>query len=715
MFKILAKRLDMAILKDAKGVALLFVLSDESVIDGHQERVMIGGINLKRFRKNPVALFQHDSYSGLIGSWVSIKKVGAQLVANLNISDNPHNKLAQWVKGEILSGGLKGVSIGFLTMLASNDDIHKLPGQQRETKLKTLLIEASVVIIQSNPNSVVQKFAEFLTEKEEVEEGGGGGLQLTEEELKEYDLVDFDPATSLLPEYKTFNHHIPNKKQMDIFQLAQVLGINTEGKSEKELEGLIAQKLMQREQPQPAPTPPAPTGDGGNNNQQLPSKTEVNLLLSLGEEKGFITSENKQQMQELAAKSQEGFSAVGSLIDSHKTVAQTATTPVSSSLVGMLKRHNININTGKVDIKEEEKGYDFVTWTKKDATKLKDLVMKGDENLDTVCQKTFGLTANELKLALKFGATEPIKTIYSKHLAEKLYPDNSFYKGNALVDTEIVAGEVVMGEVVEDIETIEDGEDSDDATAPKRRKDKKNTYKANTIRTRPTIISFVSDAVFSYDERNSILYNHEQALNTAIGNKIASLWFPTEEGSFIRTTGGSRPATAPGATGNRKAFVKFDFTSALSRFTGWDLRKQEEGTGNNMIKALFDDTFENDLWQIDDFIHVDKLGDDMKKKGVFGTILGVEIYLRSKAGVYSNATPPVLQSWSSVVANTGNLAALFWHTRCVHYAEGRSVTFPQAGRGEYGGDLFNVAGTTGATKSYTSQKGVLAVIQDHFV
>ena len=701
----------MAVLKDAKNKPIDFTWTDDSVVDAHQERVMSGGVILSRFRKNPIALFQHNSWRGLIGHWQNIRKVGTQIIANLNLSDNPLNELAQWVRSEILGGHLRGVSIGFVSLTSSSDEKHKLPGQQRETKLKTLLFEVSVVIIPSNPNSVVKKFAKFLFNRE----GETKDRQLTEEELKEFDLKDFDFANTPI-EYKTFHNHITKTEKttkMDIHKLAQLMGIDTEGKTIDELEGLIAQKLA-ASQTQVVPTPSTPTGgNDGESQKQNPSEVEVGLLISLGEQKGFVTADNKAAYQALAGASLEGFTNVKTLIDTHVVKSAQGEAPVSTpiTVVDLLK----NINTGKLDATQEQKGWDFVEWTKKDAGKIKDLVMKaapGESDVDEACKTTFGMSAYELGLALKFGSTEPIKTVYSKHLAEKLYPDNAFYKGNALVDTEIVAGEVIMGEVVDEVEVIWDGEDSDDATDPKRRKDKKNTYKARTARTRPTIISFVTDAVFSYDERNSILYNHREALNTAIAGKILEHWLPTVADSMIRTSGVVRKATAPNASGNRKALAKTDFTSAISRYTKWDLKKKDDD-GNDMIKAMFDDTFENDLWNIDDFIHVDKLGDETKKRGVFGRVLGVEIYLRSQVGVYSNAALPVLQAWNNVVSGTGNLAGFFWHTRCVRYAEGRSVSFPQAGRGEYGGDLFNIANTTGAEKAYSSQKGALAVIESH--
>lgn len=692
----------MAILKDAKNKPIDFTWTDDSVVDAHQERVMSGGVILSRFRRNPIALFQHNSWRGLIGHWKNIRRIGTQIIANLDISDNPLNELAQWVKNEILGGHLRGVSIGFVSLTSSSDEKHKLPGQQRETKLKTLLFEVSIVIIPSNPNSVVKKFAKFLFNRDEETKD----RQLTEEELEEFDLKEFDFADTPV-EYKTFHNHITKTgktTKMDIYKLARLMGIDTEGKTIDELEGLVAQKLASSQAVSPNPSP---VGNNDSGDLQKPSETEVELLLSLGEQKGFVTTENKATYQALAETTHDGFSNVKSLIDAH-VVKNTQNTPSTSnnSVIDLL------INTGKLDATQEQKKWDFVEWTKKDASKIKDLVMKampGESDVDETCQKTFGMSAYELQLALKFGSTEPIKVVYSKHLAEGLYPDNSFYKGNALVDDEIRAGEVIAGEVVEEIEVVWDDEDNDEATAPKRRKDGKRKYLSRTAKTRPTIIHFTSDAVFSYDERSSILYNHQEALNTAIAGKILKHWMPTKASSMIRTTGEARPATAPGATGNRNALAKIDFLGALARYTKWSLRKRD-GRGNDMIKALFDDTFEMDLWNIDDFVHVDKLGDEAKKRGVFGKILGIEIYLRSQVGFYNNATLPVLQEWGTNL-ESGNIAGLFWHAKCVRYAEGRSVSFPQAGRGEYGGDLFNIANTTGSTAAYSSETGTLALIQ----
>ena len=139
-----------------------FILTDSSV-DRDSERVLVEGIKLENFIKNPVMLYGHrrdDIYWGSyeaplpIGYWDEIKVENGQLTAVPVFNDT---ELAVSVKALVEQGTLRAASIGFKAISYSDDPAFMLPGQKYSTITQCELYEASIVDIPANPNAVVQK------------------------------------------------------------------------------------------------------------------------------------------------------------------------------------------------------------------------------------------------------------------------------------------------------------------------------------------------------------------------------------------------------------------------------------------------------------------------------------------------------------------------------------------------------------------------------
>lgn len=140
-----------------KKEAMTFVLSDESV-NSHGTWVKTSGINLERFKKNPVMLWSHDSAFPPIGKWENIRIEGDKLLADAVFDED--DALAQAFKRKVEAGLLKACSIGFYAKKFSSDVADIKPGQRFETIVEAELIECSLCSVGSNENAMVLMNAE---------------------------------------------------------------------------------------------------------------------------------------------------------------------------------------------------------------------------------------------------------------------------------------------------------------------------------------------------------------------------------------------------------------------------------------------------------------------------------------------------------------------------------------------------------------------------
>lgn len=112
-------------------------------------RVMTAGIDLSRFDKNPVMLYEHWT---LIGKWKDVRIEGDQLTAEPDFI--PNHSDAEKAKAAWDGGYINAASIGFRILETSEDPAMMLPGQKYPTVTKAALMEASLVPVPSNANAL---------------------------------------------------------------------------------------------------------------------------------------------------------------------------------------------------------------------------------------------------------------------------------------------------------------------------------------------------------------------------------------------------------------------------------------------------------------------------------------------------------------------------------------------------------------------------------
>jgi HK97 family phage prohead protease len=162
-----------------------FILTDES-LDRHSERVIVKGIDLAPFKKNPVMFYNHirtmaswwggDAVSEdsvlPIGRWENVKKVGnTQIEADAYIDMD--DEFAAKIGGKVKNGIINAVSIGFKGMAYSDAEEDKVLGQKGVTITKSELMEASLVDIPANPNATI--LSKTVHEKSATAQNGEAG------------------------------------------------------------------------------------------------------------------------------------------------------------------------------------------------------------------------------------------------------------------------------------------------------------------------------------------------------------------------------------------------------------------------------------------------------------------------------------------------------------------------------------------------------------
>lgn len=125
-------------------------MSDESV-NSYGFRVMTSGIDLSRFKKNPVMLMNHCE-DDVPGGWSDISIEGNNLCAVTNFDEKDEEALT--LANKVEQGFINGASIGFCILETSTDPQLMLPGQTRPTVTKCILHEASITPLPSNGNAL---------------------------------------------------------------------------------------------------------------------------------------------------------------------------------------------------------------------------------------------------------------------------------------------------------------------------------------------------------------------------------------------------------------------------------------------------------------------------------------------------------------------------------------------------------------------------------
>ena len=152
---------------DVQGME--FILSDETP-DRMEDIIMSDGWDLKSFKKNPIALFNHNPHSP-IGKWANVRVENKELRGHLEFAPWGTSERIDEIRRLVEAGILKAVSVGFR------------PTETKEREgydwsyvyTKCELVETSLVAVPANPNALaVAKSLKISRETMDVVFAGQG-------------------------------------------------------------------------------------------------------------------------------------------------------------------------------------------------------------------------------------------------------------------------------------------------------------------------------------------------------------------------------------------------------------------------------------------------------------------------------------------------------------------------------------------------------------
>ena len=134
-----------------------FVLSDETV-DRMGDVIAADGWDLKQFKNNPIALFNHNA-NAIIGRWEKVRLEGKRLIGKLVLASAGTSQLVDEVRKLWDQKMVRAVSVGFRPVksepLNKKDDDDDDPFFFGPTRyLQSELVECSLVAVPANPNAL---------------------------------------------------------------------------------------------------------------------------------------------------------------------------------------------------------------------------------------------------------------------------------------------------------------------------------------------------------------------------------------------------------------------------------------------------------------------------------------------------------------------------------------------------------------------------------
>lgn len=297
--------------------------------------------------------------------------------------------------------------------------------------------------------------------------------------------------------------------------------------------------------------------------------------------------------------------------------------------------------------------------------------------------------------------------LFTADLVENLFADNAFLTRSLDWSSMAVGKTVVWNE--EGAPTEAKINSTTGHGAAVSRTDVRKSFDIDEIITRPTKLDWTNEMVINYNKRMSILRNHSGSSGEAIAMRTLFNWSPNIAANIVRTSGVTKTAAAPGATGTRKKITYEDLLAARRI-----LNKQNIPLTGRQLLVPAD--MEEDMMAIQGFISIDTVNNKPVETGMIGTILGMDVFVRSATIIYDNAaTPQPIKALDDDTytpyagAATDNQSALMWHSsytvRAISSSSLASV-IPV-----HGGDELSTTTIAGGSSMATSFKGIVAIVE----
>ena len=307
--------------------------------------------------------------------------------------------------------------------------------------------------------------------------------------------------------------------------------------------------------------------------------------------------------------------------------------------------------------------------------------------------------------------------VWQKHIEEDLFKDNEFLRASHKADGNVIDSKIVhipqsggAGNVVKNRSTL--------PASIRKRTDTDVVYVLDEFTTDPVNIPDADKHELSYDKRASVLGEDMDKLKEYVANETIYSWLtsPAVTGygatalpvtSIKLTTGDSVPASATGATGNRKALTRTDLQTAKTF-----LKKQKRWVNGKMY-ALITPEMEAQLFPAGDLVtatEMQSVTEEERREGVMYKTQGFKIFVRNTVGVL--AADNTIKAPEAVGAATDSEFAMCWYSEAVEFAFGTVKAFENLGDPTMYGDTYSFLVRSGARSRRTGYEGICLIKQD---
>lgn len=292
------------------------------------------------------------------------------------------------------------------------------------------------------------------------------------------------------------------------------------------------------------------------------------------------------------------------------------------------------------------------------------------------------------------------KEIWMRAIVEGLFASNSFLSKAFNADEYVEAGKTVHIPQAGVASNVEKNRETLPATV-KQRTDTEVSFDLNKFTTDPVLIDDAEKVELSYDKRESVLRQDKLALYDAVAKDFIFSWSPGPE-RVIETTGEAVEAYTPSATGKRKAIVKGDVLTLMTKFNNENIPQEGRYL---LLDAMMYSQLLNSLTANENSAF---LASADAQNGVLGKLFSFNVMMRSRSALYTTAKAP--KAWSASGEATDLAAALAWHDQSVCRALGEVKVFEQEKAPDYYGDLYSFLVRAGGRIMRSDNAGVMALV-----
>lgn len=307
--------------------------------------------------------------------------------------------------------------------------------------------------------------------------------------------------------------------------------------------------------------------------------------------------------------------------------------------------------------------------------------------------------------------------IWQNHIEQEIFKNNGFMRKSYNADEYVIGGKVVhipqsggSGSVVKNRTSV--------PATVRKRTDTDIVYVLDAYTTDPVLIPNVDTKELTYDKRNSVLSEDRDKLIQVTAEWTLQNWVSSPVygaygatslpagAKFVTNSTTSVAASAPGATGNRKAASITDLQRLQAYFRSID--RWYEGKMHIMLPPqMLVQMFPAD--SVVTATYMQSVTEAERREGIIMKAQGFNIHSRSTV-LYTEADG-TLRAYGEALDVTDCEAALAWYEDAVELAMGGVDAFEKLRDPQFYGDVYSFEVRVGGRARRSDYKGVAILYQ----